>query len=86
MQPNDSNFKCDSIDVQALKILYQVSKTSDIINISLVQRNGPSAYGKAAMIVELLEKKNYIQTLDEARKENSQFCRILLTREEMEKC
>ena len=83
-QPNDSDFKCDSLDVQALKILYQVSKTSDIINISLVQRNGAVGYGKALMILELLEKKNYIQTLDEARKENSQFRRILLTREEMQ--
>lgn len=83
-QPNDSDFKSNSIDVQALKILYQVSKTSDIINISLVQRNGAVGYGKALIILELLEKKTYIQTLDEAKKENSQFRRILLTREEME--
>lgn len=82
---NDSDFKCDSLDVQALKILYQVSKTSDIINISLVQRNGAVGYGKASMILEMLEEKNYIQSLDEARKENSQFRRILLSREEMEK-
>ena len=83
-QPNDSNFKCDSLDVEALKILYQASKTSDIINISLLQRNGAVGYGKALMILELLEKKTYIQTLDEAKKENSQFRRILLMREKME--
>ena len=66
-------------DTQALNILSLIAQTTSFITPSLIQRKGGVGYGRAAMIIEYLEGKKYIQTIDEAKKEGAQFRRILLT-------
>ena len=68
-----------SVEELSLNILLAISQCSNIITSSLVQRKGGVGYGRAAMIIDYLEGKKYIQMLDEAKNENSQFRRILLT-------
>lgn len=70
-----------SLEELSLNILLTISQSSNIITSSLVQRKGGVGYGRAAMIIDYLEGKKYIQTLDEAKEENSQFRRILLTQD-----
>lgn len=81
----DTKGKQPSIEELSLNILLAISQCSNIITSSLVQRKGGVGYGRAAMIIDYLEGKKYIQTLDEAKKENSQFRRILLTQAQIKK-
>ena len=74
-----------SLEELSLNILLAISQSSNIITSSLVQRKGGVGYGRAAMIIDYLEGKKYIQTLEEAKEENSQFRRILITQEKLRK-
>ncbi len=72
-----------SIEELSLNILFAISQSSSIITSSLVQRKGGVGYGRAAMIIDYMEDKKYIQTLKEAKNENSKFRRILLTKSQI---
>lgn len=78
-EKEDSKESQPSLEELSLNILLTISQNSNIITTSLVQRKGGVGYGRAAMIIDYLEGKKYIQTLDEAKNENYQFRRILLT-------
>lgn len=81
----DSEKPQPSIEELSLNVLFAISHSSNIITSSLVQRKGGVGYGRAAIIIDYLEDKKYIQTLDEAKNEGSRFRRILLTQDQIKR-
>ena len=82
-EKEDSKESQPSLEELSLNILLTISQNSNIITTSLVQRKGGVGYGRAAMIIDYLEGKKYIQTLDEAKQEGASFRRILLTQSQI---
>ena len=81
----DSKEPQPSLAELSLNILLAISQSSTIITSSLVQRKGGIGYARAIMVLEYLDGQKYIQTLEEAKEENSQFRRILITQEKLRK-
>jgi len=64
----------------AMRVLKEAMKLSDkCITISWIQRRFNFGYGKAACVMDLLEEKGYVQTVEQMKMEKLSGRRILVT-------